>query len=637
MDPIVISAQLTLDDWRALQAAAAGRVSPSETSGRQWLRTAALIAFFTVLTFFAMRFFDSIVAAVDFAWLAAGAAIVIVAIVVNSRMALKRMAPAPNGTFLGPCTYELRYDGLRAARTNSHSFSSWSSVLDVTRADAQVFLWIDRFSAYVIPARALPVGVTIEGLLEWIEAVRARPASVALPAEPVAGTATASAAAAAPLRRAGAGRLADAASLLALRGKAVLTEPSQGLFAVLATLLAFGTWAAFDWWQNGPGAMLYVYGLPQVAWYLLGGLAVASALAWASVPRIAPARAIVVCALGAWLAVLYTYLAGWLVGSVWLSICFLAAGVLYALVYFDRAARALTGQPQPRAALAALAATVTFFLLSEALYVYPMMWTPSGIEEDAADASYYEVEPLLFAQRERVDRALAAVRASDLATTELYFVGFAGVGDEKVFAEEIKFAARAVADRYRAHAGDVLLLNDVRDLASAPLATASTLRYALRGIAAKMDTEDDVLFLALSSHGSSDAMLSVANGYLPLDDLYAEDVAAALDEAGIKWRVIVVSACHAGSFIDALQDPYTIVLTAAAPDRTSFGCSNERDLTYFGEAFYRDALPLEVSLREAFALAEQSVAEREAAEGIEPSQPVASFGAELERKLEMLE
>jgi len=44
------------------------------------------------------------------------------------------------------------------------------------------------------------------------------------------------------------------------------------------------------------------------------------------------------------------------------------------------------------------------------------------------------------------------------------------------------------------------------------------------------------------------------------------DLATALRESGIKWRVIVVSACHAGAFIHALQDDNTIILTAAAPD-----------------------------------------------------------------------
>ena len=232
---------------------------------------------------------------------------------------------------------------------------------------------------------------------------------------------------------------------------------------------------------------------------------------------------------------------------------------------------------------------------------------------------------------------LAAVQPSDPAATELFFVGFAGYGEQKVFAEEIELAARFVGARYASGARSLLLLNDRRDLESAPLATTSTLRYALRGIAAKMALDDDVLFLALSSHGSSEWTIAVSNGLLPLGDLTPAELDGALDDAGIHWRVIVISACYAGGFIEALKDPYTIVLAAAAPDRTSFGCSDERELTYFGEAFYRDALPAAASLREAFATAERLVGEREAAEGVTPSLPMAFYGDEIESKLASLE
>ena len=98
----------------------------------------------------------------------------------------------------------------------------------------------------------------------------------------------------------------------------------------------------------------------------------------------------------------------------------------------------------------------------------------------------------------------------------------------------------------------------------------------------------------------------------------------------------MISACYAGGFIDALRDPKTIIITAAAKDRTSFGCSNDSDLTYFGEAFYRDALPGAKSLREAFEAAKKAIAAREQSEHETASNPQAYFGAEIEAKLEDL-
>ena len=61
---------------------------------------------------------------------------------------------------------------------------------------------------------------------------------------------------------------------------------------------------------------------------------------------------------------------------------------------------------------------------------------------------------------------------------------------------------------------------------------------------------------------------------------------SALDKSGIRWRVIVVSACYSGTFINALKDPYTMIITASKADKASFGCTDDADMTYFGRAFF---------------------------------------------------
>jgi len=123
---------------------------------------------------------------------------------------------------------------------------------------------------------------------------------------------------------------------------------------------------------------------------------------------------------------------------------------------------------------------------------------------------------------------------------------------------------------------------------------------------------------------------------LPFNDVTDADLAAALRQSGIKWRVIIISACYAGGFIEALRNPQTIVIAAAAADRTSFGCGSDSDLTYFGEAFYRDALPGAGTLREAFERARASIAQRERREHVDASRPQAYFGKELEDKVTLL-
>jgi Peptidase C13 family len=307
-------------------------------------------------------------------------------------------------------------------------------------------------------------------------------------------------------------------------------------------------------------------------------------------------------------------------------------GALYIFAFFARGLRALTGRAQAGAALSGLLFISAFVWASDRLNVIPDIWNPRETAE-TSDDSLAERETALFEQADRIDAALESIHRGNSRNTEGYFLGFAGVGEQKVFAQEIGLAARVLGERYSLDGRQLSLLNDERDLERAPLASVSGLIYALHGMASRMDVERDVLFLAISSHGSSEPAIAVSNSQLPFQDLNDEDLAAALRESGIKWRVIIISACYAGGFINSLRDPQTIIITAAAPDRTSFGCSNDSDLTYFGEAFYRDALPGARSLHEAFDKAKTAIAAREQAEGETPSDPQAYFGAAMEAKL----
>jgi len=87
-----------------------------------------------------------------------------------------------------------------------------------------------------------------------------------------------------------------------------------------------------------------------------------------------------------------------------------------------------------------------------------------------------------------------------------------------------------------------------------------------------------------------------------------------LDGAGIRHRVIAISACYAGGLIDDLGDPDTLVLAAARRDRTSFGCGNDSVATYFGRAWLVDGLNDTLDFSAAFDQARLAIATRERAE-----------------------
>jgi hypothetical protein len=236
-------------------------------------------------------------------------------------------------------------------------------------------------------------------------------------------------------------------------------------------------------------------------------------------------------------------------------------------------------------------------------------------------------------QRALIDDALAKFLVEPAPPARMFFLGFAGFGEERVFSEEVQFAAHRVAEKFGTTNRSLLLINDRRSQAW-PQATHENLRYALREIARRMNPESDMLFLALSSHGAQNAMIEISNTGMPAVGLSATTLDRMLDEAGIRLRVVVVSACFSGAFIEPLAGNDTIVLTASSAKRTSFGCSDDRDLTYFGEAFYRDALPRARTLREAFESARASIRQRERDEKVEHSQPQSHFGPVLESRLD---
>lgn len=236
-------------------------------------------------------------------------------------------------------------------------------------------------------------------------------------------------------------------------------------------------------------------------------------------------------------------------------------------------------------------------------------------------------QPALVAQR------TGALAPQDPATIELFAVGFAGDGKESVFRNEVEYFEALAAHRFGATGHVVPLVNHPDTTGTVPLATLANLRAALAGVGARMDREQDVLLLFLTSHGSHDHVLSVDLPPLELQQVEPKDLRQALDDAGIRWRVVVVSACFSGGFIDALRSPETMVITAARADRTSFGCGADSEITWFGKAFLTEGLNRTTDLREAYAIAARRVREWEREDGATPSQPQIWAGERIDGKL----
>jgi hypothetical protein len=202
-------------------------------------------------------------------------------------------------------------------------------------------------------------------------------------------------------------------------------------------------------------------------------------------------------------------------------------------------------------------------------------------------------------------------------------VSFGLFGDQGVFRREATGAAEIVANRFETGPVDVQY-----NSRAGGTATVEGLAKALQAEARRLDAENDVLFVVLTSHGSPDGLV-VKAGRL-IQTLTPSDLAAMLARTGVRHKVVVISACYSGVFVRRLASPDLLVITAADARHSSFGCEDRARWTYFGDAFFNIALRHATSLKDAFVLARALVRKRELHEHFDPSNPQMAGGANVE-------
>ncbi len=242
-------------------------------------------------------------------------------------------------------------------------------------------------------------------------------------------------------------------------------------------------------------------------------------------------------------------------------------------------------------------------------------------------------EQVMYAQSGLLDREIAKLKPRTPGRVNLYAIAFAGDGSQDVFRNEAEYFDKLFSQRLGAKAHVLVLENNPATLATRPLATWTNLEYALDAVAAKMDPRQDILLLYLTTHGSEDHVLLVDMDPLPLDQIGADDLRGILAEHPFKYKVVIVNACYSGGFIPPLKGPGTMVITAARADRSSFGCGEQSELTWFGHAFLVDALNRTDDFRKAFRLATAEVAKWEHRDRFTPSDPQIYVGTGIAEQL----
>jgi hypothetical protein len=291
----------------------------------------------------------------------------------------------------------------------------------------------------------------------------------------------------------------------------------------------------------------------------------------------------------------------------------------------------------PQRSLAAILVTAAIALpawfIDRGSFFYPADWDAPLAPTPEPAATDFVPEELMAAQPARLDAALASLAPQRPGVVDLYVIAFGSDGSERVFRNETLYARALFERRFGAVGRALALSNDPGLVDVLPLATRSNLGAALRGVAAKMDLDEDILLLFLTSHGAETHELQVTLDPLPLAQVDPAWLAGALADTQLAHRVVAISACYAGGFLPALADPRTLVFAAARADRPSFGCGPDSDITFFGRAWLAEALNETADFVDAFERAKVAIARREKAAGYQPSEPQVARSAAVEAQL----
>jgi len=271
-------------------------------------------------------------------------------------------------------------------------------------------------------------------------------------------------------------------------------------FDQVAALLAvnLAVWVLLDFLLSPAHAPLALDGLFGWACYLLLGLAACALIARAQ-SAAADTRALLIPVLA---ASPYVVVAFVLASALPWTTRFPLITTLLALAYLVslavRVLGAAFGPVRWRPAVAAIVLVLAAPSVLGLLDLDTRLWVPDeqAATQDSDDAD--QAEALFYDQPSRIAAAVARVAPSQQGKPGVYFVGFAGDGGQGVFRREALFASEVFGARFGSTQRSVLLINDIDDRDSYPLASVSALEQTLKVLASRMDPEQDVLVLFLS-------------------------------------------------------------------------------------------------------------------------------------------
>jgi hypothetical protein len=312
-------------------------------------------------------------------------------------------------------------------------------------------------------------------------------------------------------------------------------------------------------------------------------------------------------------------------------------GIVYLWVFAFSFRLALRFIASRHLAAAFVALTMLFAVQNE--FHWPLWRTTDEPDDDDRSFASLDLTQALFEKQQALwEKQTLALLPEREKTLDVYALIFAPYAREEVFQRESAMVADVLRRRFDADGRLLLLLNNPKTGETLPWATPENLGRGIDALARRMDRENDVLIVYMTSHGAKSASLSANNWPLNVPSVSAAMLREMLDASGVRNRIVIISACYAGSWIPALAGDSTLVMTASDSENTSYGCGNFSELTFFGRALFDEQLRRTHSLQAAFDQARIDIKQREQETGKQDySNPQISVGVNIAPVLDALE
>lgn len=283
------------------------------------------------------------------------------------------------------------------------------------------------------------------------------------------------------------------------------------------------------------------------------------------------------------------------------------------------------------------------FVLVAAIWAFTAGAAPAQQQRDPFNGQLGVIElapPPAEAARQAklMGDALAALAPQRPGQQDVYMITAALWGDP-VFEREAT-QAEALMRPHLGAEGRSIILSAGAGMAQRnyPPATPNNIAAAIGQVGSLIDPNEDLVVIFITTHGGPDGTAAIREHNRMFAGLRPAHLASLLNQANIRNRVVIVSACFSGAFIAPLANDDTIVLTAAQHDRSSFGCRPENEWTFFGDALFNYGIRNGDNLIEAFDNAKRLIERWEREQNLSPaSNPQRYVGPRAEQMLRRAE